>query len=777
MHSLYLERLQEAFSRLYGLQHSEYIRIVTLDESVQVPTSPRIHQIRHDIDFVECSSHQVADVSGFLALNRVIDRKSTRVQDAFAILKSFCFHQKKDSVSKICFLLSKKFRANIDRQFLAERIKNLVLKNGIKDNQMLAILRHSDIKIDSTEYESTENISQMEILLQWFNTIELITPVDLYARKIKETYNRAFWRNLQSYGRARQQELRKQKNKRFCSLLEKRVAVTKQSFFSKFQELTADWRESEWNVERVTDNFKIKVFLEDPAEPISIDHQKIVSISTLTELFHQKMSGYLELIKSKAWALKQSKSDMNRSSMSKKTEVYYFKKGTNGIQNSNVSSKSKLGNAFFCDTLLSHSGGFLKSIIVQPVKHFQLNMKKIVDSPQQLEENLFSTPFELRKSEMISPTNSMLKKGPSFGNLKTFPFLESGFHDSRIKELSSKIQNILGRSTVVQAFNSVQKVAKYNNNAVKSLLDDLVLATFKKRTQALRVLKKFVAQSRFLKKKMNDNFRRNKKGAHILHNLFEKGREKEIRTIFGLIYNSIMRLEVIEVTDLTPMLDPTHLVIEKSGYESLYSQLRFQPQSSIMAPNEIKNSQSTEISRRCIPPIPIRSSNFFSPRDQLLRSRFVMQMNSQRCAKKTNMADAKSSKLSKTMIQDKQEVHSRVKSRDLSEHTMERRAYTILSANSKGVKCRCNQSQNKEVNHHKNQKSDLTGFPELPRQREPSDEFQIKKSNFGYDFELGKKSQLINERRFQDSNFKCRFSDRKASTHSLSRFFVRKTLL
>ena len=117
-------------------------------------------------------------------------------QFAFSILRKNMIDKTREYISRIMFLLSKKFKQKVDVRFLNEQIKLLILKNKIHQQNIVGIVKDSSIGISPGEYESEENILKTEKLIGVYRAIELFCPLDVNFHKIQQTWNRVFMRSL-----------------------------------------------------------------------------------------------------------------------------------------------------------------------------------------------------------------------------------------------------------------------------------------------------------------------------------------------------------------------------------------------------------------------------------------------------------------------------------------------------------------------------------------------------------------------------------------------------
>lgn len=127
---------------------------------------------------------------------------------AFDKLQSNTRQSTKRDMGRIMRLLSKKFLTKVDDKFLSEHIRVLILKNNIHNPSILNLVKQTDIDISQEDYAAQAKIQNTEALLQVFLAIELFLPLDLWVTKLKESYNRLFFRLLRSHAAARTHQRR-----------------------------------------------------------------------------------------------------------------------------------------------------------------------------------------------------------------------------------------------------------------------------------------------------------------------------------------------------------------------------------------------------------------------------------------------------------------------------------------------------------------------------------------------------------------------------------------
>ena len=134
--------------------------------------------------------------SALINLIQIFAEQLGSKQFAFSILRKNMIDKTREYISRIMFLLSKKFKQKVDVQFLNEQIKLLILKNKIHQQNIVGIVKDSSIGISPGEYESEENILKTEKLIGVYRAIELFCPLDVSFHKIQQTWNRVFMRSL-----------------------------------------------------------------------------------------------------------------------------------------------------------------------------------------------------------------------------------------------------------------------------------------------------------------------------------------------------------------------------------------------------------------------------------------------------------------------------------------------------------------------------------------------------------------------------------------------------
>lgn len=153
----------------------------------------------------------------------VVSGASSNFRTAFDAIITVTRQSTKRDIGRIMRLLSKKFLTRVDDKFLSEHIKLLILKNKIQNPSILNLVKQNDIEISTEEYAEESKIKKTEMLLQVFLATELFLPVDLWVSKIKETYNRMFFRLLRAYGAIREAEVKRQKLGRMFGIFESRI--------------------------------------------------------------------------------------------------------------------------------------------------------------------------------------------------------------------------------------------------------------------------------------------------------------------------------------------------------------------------------------------------------------------------------------------------------------------------------------------------------------------------------------------------------------------------
>jgi hypothetical protein len=144
----------------------------------------------------------------FKLLSEILELQIPRKSAAFDLLKSNMKNKTSNYISRIMYLLSQKFRKNIDENFLNEQIKYMILKNKIHQKSIVNFVKDSEIEIHAKDYESENKIEKLETLIKFYRAIELFCPLDLYFFKIKQTYNRQVMRSICIFIRLKAQHQR-----------------------------------------------------------------------------------------------------------------------------------------------------------------------------------------------------------------------------------------------------------------------------------------------------------------------------------------------------------------------------------------------------------------------------------------------------------------------------------------------------------------------------------------------------------------------------------------
>lgn len=134
--------------------------------------------------------------AGFNRIGSILDRNYFYIGEAFRIIRKMKDSKERRQISRIMFLLSKKFNKQIDENFLNEQIRCLILRHKITDQNLLSVVSDNNIQISLDEFHMQGKISKMEKLVKIYCSLELFYPLDLSFHKLKDMYNRHFMRNL-----------------------------------------------------------------------------------------------------------------------------------------------------------------------------------------------------------------------------------------------------------------------------------------------------------------------------------------------------------------------------------------------------------------------------------------------------------------------------------------------------------------------------------------------------------------------------------------------------
>ena len=132
----------------------------------------------------------------FYVIIDIMENRISMKKEVFDRIKMNTKLTKKEYTSKIMFLLSKKFKKNIDKSFFTDQIRFFILKNRISDNKIIDLVKKNDINIKNSEYSSDKTIEDLKKSIQLYLCIELFMPMDLIFIKTKHIYYRVFLKNL-----------------------------------------------------------------------------------------------------------------------------------------------------------------------------------------------------------------------------------------------------------------------------------------------------------------------------------------------------------------------------------------------------------------------------------------------------------------------------------------------------------------------------------------------------------------------------------------------------
>lgn len=216
------------FKRLVSLPKQPVSRTITTNTQVSVGTTFKTALLNAATVKVPKPIRR-----GLELLIVVVSGASSNFRTAFDAIITVTRQSTKRDIGRIMRLLSKKFLTRVDDKFLSEHIKLLILKNKIQNPSILTLVKQNDIEISTEDYAEEAKIKKTEMLLQVFLATELFLPVDLWVSKIKETYNRMFFRLLRAYGANREAEIKRQKLGRMFGIFEAKTG----------DELRKNWNE------------------------------------------------------------------------------------------------------------------------------------------------------------------------------------------------------------------------------------------------------------------------------------------------------------------------------------------------------------------------------------------------------------------------------------------------------------------------------------------------------------------------------------------------------
>lgn len=140
-----------------------------------------------------------------------VERIRPQLGEAFRALKQTSRSRDERYISRILFLLSKKFKKRIDENFLNEQIRFTILRNNIKNSSILNVISDNDIVIEKGEFGEQTKISKMEKLIKIYSGIELFCPLDIIFYNVQQLYNRSFMISLHQF------IVRKRQHKKRCA--------------------------------------------------------------------------------------------------------------------------------------------------------------------------------------------------------------------------------------------------------------------------------------------------------------------------------------------------------------------------------------------------------------------------------------------------------------------------------------------------------------------------------------------------------------------------------
>jgi hypothetical protein len=138
--------------------------------------------------------------------------------------------QKKTAIGRIFFLLSRRFQDTRYKNFFMDQVEVLVYKHGIRDPQIMSLLKNLDLRFgleelcpEESEKEdmgqldiqakqlrmqrklekqyTKENISKLENIMMLFRADQLFAPLVRHFGKKKMSFNRHFFVNLRMFAK------------------------------------------------------------------------------------------------------------------------------------------------------------------------------------------------------------------------------------------------------------------------------------------------------------------------------------------------------------------------------------------------------------------------------------------------------------------------------------------------------------------------------------------------------------------------------------------------
>lgn len=191
----------------------------------------RIAKIYEAWKFQEYKKRKTA----FNFLISTVERIRPQLGEAFRALKQTSRSRDERYISRILFLLSKKFKKKIDENFLNEQIRFTILRNNIKNSSILNVISDNDIVIEKGEFGEQTKISKMEKLIKIYSGIELFCPLDIIFYNVQQLYNRSFMISLHQFIVRKRQHKKRCAAERLADFFEKKSQQNSKLAFGKIR--------------------------------------------------------------------------------------------------------------------------------------------------------------------------------------------------------------------------------------------------------------------------------------------------------------------------------------------------------------------------------------------------------------------------------------------------------------------------------------------------------------------------------------------------------------
>lgn len=235
------KKVRLVFAKLRSIQAKSKPKETLKSNNASV--SSTFKKLKSEVSQIFVSKAKIRALELFM---EVLKKTEKMKRETMELFKQITKTNTKKDISKIMYLLSKKFKRKIDDKFLSEQIKLLILKNNIHNPSILDLLKQTEIQVSSEEYGQSENIENTESLLQIFAAIELFYPTEMYVMKIKQTYNRAFFRLLGSWIENKRKIEQNDKIKVFFEMFEKQTNKRLKCGFSSLTDFRKSKRQQEF---------------------------------------------------------------------------------------------------------------------------------------------------------------------------------------------------------------------------------------------------------------------------------------------------------------------------------------------------------------------------------------------------------------------------------------------------------------------------------------------------------------------------------------------------